>query len=238
VARPAEEDFSMAIVPLQGQRRDRAGKGPARSTRRAGHIPGVVYGHGQPALPVAVNAKDLISALRHVEGGNMIVSLKLDGGDKTALVREVQLDPISHEIIHLDFQEVSLTEKVRVQVSVHLTGLPTGVKDDGGILETIARTVEVECLATSIPTSLDADVTALGVGDSLHASDLGLPEGVVLLTEADQTIATVVPPTVYEAPVVAEAVPTAAEPEVITAKGKEEEEGEGDEKEKEKKEKK
>ena len=228
----------MAIVPLQGQRRDRAGKGPARSTRRAGHIPGVVYGHGQPALPVAVNAKDLISALRHVEGGNMIVSLKLDGGDKTALVREVQLDPISHEIIHLDFQEVSLTEKVRVQVSVHLTGLPTGVKDDGGILETIARTVEVECLATSIPTSLDADVTALGVGDSLHASDLGLPEGVVLLTEADQTIATVVPPTVYEAPVVAEAVPTAAEPEVITAKGKEEEEGEGDEKEKEKKEKK
>jgi len=228
----------MAIVPLQGQRRDRAGKGPARSTRRAGHIPGVVYGHGQPALPVAVNAKDLISALRHVEGGNMIVSLKLDGGDKTALVREVQLDPISHEIIHLDFQEVSLTEKVRVQVSVHLTGLPTGVKDDGGILETIARTVEVECLATSIPTSLDADVTALGVGDSLHASDLGLPEGVVLLTEADQTIATVVPPTVYEAPVVAEAAPTAAEPEVITAKGKEEEEGEGDEKEKEKKEKK
>lgn len=227
----------MAIVPLQGQRRDRAGKGPARTARRAGHVPGVVYGHGQPALPVSVNAKDLISALRHVEGGNMIVSLKLDGGDKTALVREVQLDPISHEIIHLDFQEVSLTEKVRVQVSVHLTGVPTGVKDDGGILETIARTVEVECLATSIPSSLDADVSALGVGDSLHASNLVLPEGVELLTDPEQTIATVVPPTVYEAPVAAEAVPTAAEPEVITAKGKEEEEGEGDEKEKEKKEK-
>lgn len=230
----------MAIVPLQGRRRERAGKGPARATRREGHIPGVVYGHGQPALPVTVNAKDLIGALRHVEGGNMIVSLKLDGGDKTALVREVQLDPISHEIIHLDFQEVSLTEKVRVQVSVHLTGVPTGVKDDGGILETIARTVEVECLATAIPSSLDADVSALGVGDSLHASNLVLPEGVELLTDPEQTIATVVPPTVYEAPVAAEAAPTAAEPEVITAKAKDEEgaEDEGKDKEKEKKEKK
>jgi large subunit ribosomal protein L25 len=189
---------------------------------------------------VAVNAKELINALRHVEGGNMIVSLKLEGGDKTALVREVQLDPISHDIIHLDFQEVSLTETVRVQVSVLLTGIPTGVKDDGGILETIARTVEVECLATAIPSHLDADVSALGVGDSLHASDLGLPPGVTLLTEADQTIATVVPPTVYEAPV-AEAAPTAAEPEVITAKAKDDEEEDKDkdkDKEKEKKEKK
>ena len=229
----------MAIVPLSGAVRDRSGKGPARSARRAGHIPGVLYGHGQAATPLTVNQKEFINAIRHVEGGNMIVSLKLGSGETTALVREVQLDPISHDIIHLDFQEVSLTEKVRVQVTVHLTGLATGVKDGGGILETIVRTVEVECLATSIPSFLEADVSALEVGDSLHASDLVLPEGVTLLTEADQTIATVVPPTVYEAPVVAEAAPAAAaEPEVITAKGKEgEEEAEG-EKEKEKGEKK
>jgi large subunit ribosomal protein L25 len=219
----------MAIVPLSGALRDRSGKGPARASRRDGNIPGVVYGHGQPAVSVTVNQKDFINAIRHVEGGNMIVSLKLGGGEKTALVREVQLDPISHDIIHLDFQEVSLTETVRVQVAVHFTGLATGVKDGGGILETIARQVEVECLATAIPSFLEADVSALEVGDSLHASDLGLPEGVVLLTEGDQTIATCVPPTVYEAPVAAEAAPTAAEPELVAAKGKEDKE-EGDEK--------
>jgi large subunit ribosomal protein L25 len=219
----------MAIVPLSGVLRERAGKGPARSARRAGDIPGVLYGHGQAATPLTVNQKEFINAIRHVEGGNMIVSLRLGSGEKTALVREVQLDPISHDIIHLDFQEVSLTEKVRVQVAVHFTGIATGVKDGGGILETIARQVEVECLATSIPSFLEADVSALEVGDSLHASDLGLPEGVVLLTEGDQTIATCVPPTVYEAPVAAEAAPTAAEPELVAAKGKEDKE-EGDEK--------
>jgi len=227
----------MAIVPLSGAVREHAGKGPARASRRAGNIPGVLYGHGQPATPLTVNQKEFINAIRHVEGGNMIVSLKLGSGEKTALVREVQLDPISHDIIHLDFQEVSLTEKVRVQVAVHLTGLAIGVKDGGGILETIFRQVEVECLATQIPNNLEADVSALEVGDSLHASDLKLPQGVTLLTEAEQTIATVVPPTVYEAPVAAEVAPeAAAEPEVIS-KGKEEKEEEGEAPEKEKKEK-
>ena len=219
----------MAIVPLSGALRDRSGKGPARSSRRDGKIPGVVYGHGQPAVSVTVDQKEFINVIRHVEGGNMIVNLKLGTSEKTALVREVQLDPISHDIIHLDFQEVSLTETVRVQVTVHFTGLAIGVKDGGGILETIARQVEVECLATSIPSFLEADVTALEVGDSLHASDLKLPEGVTLLTEGDQTIATCVPPTVYEAPVVAEAAPAATEPELVAAKGKEDKE-EGEEK--------
>src|SRR5262245_46459483 len=222
VSRLGQEVRFMAIVPLSGAVREHAGKGPARASRRAGNIPGVLYGHGQPATPLTVNQKEFINAIRHVEGGNMIVSLKIGGGEKTALVREVQLDPISHDIIHLDFQEVSLTERVRVQVAVHLTGLAVGVKDGGGILETIARQVEVECLATSIPSFLEADVTALEVGDSLHASDLILPPDVTLLTEADQTIATCVPPTVYEAPVAAEAAPAATEPELVQAKGKEE----------------
>jgi len=229
---PAEQQEVrfMAIVPLSGALRDRSGKGPARASRRDGKIPGVVYGHGQPAVSVTVDQKEFINAIRHVEGGNMIVALKLTNGEKTALVREVQLDPISHDIIHLDFQEVSLTETVRVQVAVHFTGLAIGVKDGGGILETIARQVEVECLATAIPNFLEADVSALEVGDSLHASDLKLPEGVTLLTEADQTIATCVPPTVYEAPVAAEAAPAATEPELVAAKGKEEKGEEGEEK--------
>jgi large subunit ribosomal protein L25 len=226
----------MAIVPLTGSLRERSGKGPARQARRAGRIPGIVYGHGQAALSVAVETREFINALRHVEG-NMIVSLKLDGGEKTAIVREVQRDPLTHEILHLDFQEVSLTERVRVEVSVHLIGVPTGVKDGGGILETIIRGIEVECLATAIPASIDVDVSALGIGDSVHVRDIQVV-GAEVLTDLDQTIATVVPPTVYEAPAAAEAVaaPTAEEPEVI-GKGKEEEGAEPEEKDKEKKEK-
>ncbi len=223
----------MAIVPLTGSLRERSGKGPARQTRRAGRIPGIVYGHGRPALSVAVDAHEFINALRHVEG-NMIVSLKLDGGEKTAIVREVQRDPLTHEIVHLDFQEVSLTERVHVEVTVHLVGTPVGVKDAGGILETITRGIEVECLATAIPGAIEVDVSALNIGDSVHVRDIRV-EGVEVLTDADQTIATVVPPTVYEAPAPAEAAaaPTAEEPEVI-GKGKEEEAAEGaEEKEKE-----
>jgi len=223
---PAEQQEVrfMAIVPLSGALRDRSGKGPARASRRDGNIPGVVYGHGQPAVAVTVNQKEFINAIRHVEGGNMIVSLKLANGEKTALVREVQLDPISHDIIHLDFQEVSLTETVRVQVAVHLTGLAIGVKDGGGILEHILRQVEVRCLPTAIPASIDVDVSALNIGDSIHVRDLSVPD-VEILTDADSTIATVVPPTVIEEKP-AEAAATeeaAAEPEVI-AKGKKDEE--------------
>jgi large subunit ribosomal protein L25 len=212
----------MAIVPLTGSLRERSGKGPARQARRAGRIPAILYGHGQAALSVAVETRDFINAMRQIEGGNMIVSLKLDGGERTALVREVQRDPLTHEILHLDFQEVSLTEKVRVEVNVRLVGSPAGVKE-GGILEPITRQVEVECLATAIPDGLDVDVSALGIGDSVHVRDLQ-SLGIVILTDPDQTVATVVPPTVYEAPVAAEAAvaaPTAEEPEVI-GKGKEE----------------
>ena len=217
----------MAIVPLSGVLRDRAGKGPARSARRAGDIPGVLYGHGQAATPLTVNQKEFINAIRHVEGGNMIVSLKLGNGEKTALVREVQLDPISHDIIHLDFQEVSLS----------------GARGCAPCTSPASRRASRTAAAFSRPSRarssrvpghfdssfLEADVSALEVGDSLHASDLGLPEGVVLLTEGDQTIATCVPPTVYEAPVAAEVAPTAAEPELVAAKGKEDKE-EGEEK--------
>ena len=218
----------MAIVPLPGSLRERSGKGPARQARLAGRIPGILYGHGQAALSVAVETRDFINAMRQIEGGNMIVSLKLESGERTALVREVQRDPLSHEILHLDFQEVSLTEKVRVEVNVHLVGAPKGVKE-GGILEAITRQVEVECLATAIPGSLDVDVSDLAIGDSVHVRDLQA-EGVTVLTDPDQTIATVVPPTVYEAPVAEAAVvaPTAEEPEVI-GKGKEEGEGAAEE---------
>jgi large subunit ribosomal protein L25 len=225
----------MAVIALSGQRRDRIGKGGARKTRAAGAIPGVLYGHGVTPVPVAVVARDFDLALRSHKGGNAIVNLSIPGGEYTALIRDVQYDPISHAILHLDFQHISLTETIEVNVNVHLTGLPIGVKDGGGILEHILREVEVRCLPTAIPSSIDVDVSALNVGDSVHVRDLQVVD-VTVLTDPEATVATVVPPTVMEEKPAEEVVAAeAAEPEVI-AKGKKEEGEEGEEKkEKEKK---
>lgn len=209
----------MAIVPLAGRVRAGVGKGFARQARRDGEIPGVIYGAGEAPTALAVPKKAFEQALKTAHaGGNVIVALKLDGAaEKTAIIREVQRDPISHDILHLDFHHISLTEKVTVEVTVHLTGIPDGVKNGGGILEHITREVEIECLPTQIPQHLEADVSMLGIGDSIHVRDLVIPNAEVL-SDPDVTIATVVPPTVMVEPV-AGAAGAAAEPEVI-AKGK------------------
>jgi large subunit ribosomal protein L25 len=207
----------MAIVPLAGQVRPGRGKGPARQARRDGLIPGVIYGHGETPVALAVPKREFDLAMKSAKGSNVIVGLKLDGGaEQTAIIREVQRDPISYDILHLDFHLISMTEKVRVEVAVHLVGVPDGVKNGGGVLEHINRTVEIECLPTQIPGSIDADVTALGIGDSVHVRDLVIPNAEVL-TDADVTIATVVPPTKALETVPGEGAK--AEPEVI-AKGK------------------
>jgi large subunit ribosomal protein L25 len=221
----------MAVIPLSGQRRDKLGKGGARKARAAGAIPAVLYGHGEQPIPVSVGARDFDVALRGHKGGNPIVNLAVSGGEYTAIIRDVQYDPLTHAIMHLDFQHISLTEAIEVNVAVHLTGLPIGVKDGGGILEQIQREVEVRALPTAIPPSLDVDVAALNIGDSIHVRDLRVPEGVTVLTDPETTLATVVPPTVMEEKPVEEVAAAAtaegAEPEVI-AKGKKPEEGEAE----------
>jgi len=228
----------MAVIPLGGTRRENLGKGGARKARAAGQIPGVLYGHGEEPVPVSVGAREFDLALRGHKGGNPIVNLAVSGGEYTALIRDVQYDPLTHDILHLDFQHISLTETIEVKVTVHLTGLPLGVKDGGGILETILREIEVRCLPTAIPASIEVDVSHLNIGDSVHVSEITVPN-VTILNDGAETIATVVPPTIMEekAPEVAAVEGAPAEPEVI-AKGKKEEEGapaaEGKEKEKEK----
>jgi large subunit ribosomal protein L25 len=227
----------MAVIALSGQRRERLGKGGARTARRDGKIPAVLYGHGEDPVSVSIGARDFDLALRGHKGGNPIVNLAVDSKEFTALIRAVQYDPVTHDILHLDFQHISLTETIEVKVAIHLTGTPTGVKDGGGILEHILREVEVRCLPTAIPSSIDADVSALNIGDSIHLRDLSVPN-VEIITDLDSTIATVVPPTVMEEKpaeeVAGEAATAAAEPEVI-AKGKKEEEGaEGEDKDKDK----
>jgi large subunit ribosomal protein L25 len=215
----------MAIVPLTGRVRPGTGKGPARQARRDGLIPGVIYGHGETPVAVSVPRREFEVAMRTAKGSNVIVGLALDGGaEQTAIIREVQRDPVSHDILHLDFHHISLTEKVTIEVNVHLTGVPDGVKNGGGVLEHIARTIEIEVLPTQIPGAIEADVSHLEIGDSIHVRDLVVPNALVL-SDPDTTIATVVPPTkAVEVTPGAEVAATAgkAEPEVI-AKGKGEE---------------
>jgi len=223
----------MAVIPLSGDPREALGKGGARKARAAGRIPGVLYGHREPPIALSVGAREFDLALRSHQGGNPIVNLAVAGGEYTALIRAVQYDPLTHGILHLDFQHISLTEAIEVRVGLRLVGIPVGVKDGGGILEYILRDVEVKCLPTAIPAAIEVDVTSLAIGDSIHVRDLSVPD-VTLLTDGDSTVATVVPPTVMEEKPAEEAPAEVApaEPEVI-AKGKKEEEGpvaEGEEK--------
>ena len=213
-----------SVIQINGTRRDKLGKGGARKARAAGQIPGVLYGHGETPVPVAVVMREFQTALRTHKGGNALVNLKLESGEYTALVRDAQYDPLSRAILHLDFQHISLTEHVVVEVELRPVGLAAGVKDGGGILEMIIRTIEVRCLPTAIPESIPVDVTSLIVGASIHVRDLKV-DGVEILTHGDETIATVVPPTVEEAVATPEGVAAAGtpEPEVVGAKGKKDE---------------
>ena len=216
----------MAMQALKGERRTGVGKGVARKLRQTGSIPAVYYGRGEDPIVLTVGLKDLQDVIERAEGSNVIVDLKVDGdgaGDRKALIREIQRDPVGGHILHLDLQHISLTERIVVEVPVVLVGIAVGVKDGGGILEHLLREVEVECLPTDIPSKLEVDVSALNIGDSLHVSDLKA-ERVEILTEGDRAIATVVPPTVLE-----EAKPAeegaAAEPELVKEKKEEEAEG-------------
>lgn len=208
-----------SVIQMNGTRREKLGKGGARKARAAGQIPGVLYGHGEVPVAIAVDAREFTTKMRQHKGGNPIVSLNLGSGDVTALVRDAQIDPLSQLVIHLDFQHISLTETIEVEVSVRAVGVAAGVKDGGGILEMITRSLEVRCLPTAIPAHIDVDVTALGVGQSMHVSDIKV-EGFSILTDPDTTVIHIAAPLVEEAA----ATPAGtAEPEVVGAKGKKEE---------------
>jgi large subunit ribosomal protein L25 len=217
----------MAMQALKGARRSGIGKGVARKLRQTGSIPAVYYGRGEDPIVLTVVVKELEEVILKAEGSNVIVDLRVDGdggGDRKALIREIQRDPVGGHILHLDLQHISLTERITVEVPIILTGTPIGVKDGGGILEHLLRDVEVECLPTDIPSRLEIDVSALNIGDSLHVSDLKADK-VTILTEGERPIAAVVPPTVLEEAKPAEEGEAAAEPELVKEKKETEESG-------------
>ncbi len=170
-------------------RREITGKA-AKHLRKAGLIPANIYGHKEASEAVQVNAVDF-EALRRARKTTGIISLNLgDGtGAQTALVRQVQRNPINGKILHIDFFRVSLTERILMKVQLHVVGEAPGVKNENGVLLHLLDTLEVECAAQDIVNSFEVDVTSLEhIDDTLHASDVKLPEGFKLITDPEEGI--------------------------------------------------
>jgi large subunit ribosomal protein L25 len=193
--------------------------------RRAGNIPAVVYRENK-ATPLMLDAKELYKFIRDTSGDQVLVNLKFDGDVKLALLKEFQMDPVAGDLLHADFFEVSMQEKVRVAVHVTTVGEPIGVKKDKGILQYGLREIDVECLPGDIPGHVEMDISGLEIGSSLHVMDADLPRSVTLLTDPEEMLVTVMAPKLEEEVVAEEeAVEEGAEPEVME-KGKKEEEAE------------
>jgi large subunit ribosomal protein L25 len=206
----------MAMQELTIQRRDGTGKQIAKRLRRQGVVPAIVYG-GPKTEPVTVDPKAVLRMLAGHAGTTQLLTLKMDGegGSRLAIIRAMQFDPVTERLLHVDLQEVSADKPITVRVAVHPVGEAVGVRDTKGILNLVLHEVTVSCLPTAIPEHIDADVSGLAIGDVLTIANLAVPQGVRILNDPGQAIATVSPPMAEEvaAPVVAAA---AAEPEVLT----------------------
>ena len=181
---------------LKAEKRDARGKGVARKIRAAGRLPAVVYGQGGEALSITLDTAEASHLFHSISVENTIVDLSIEGGEAfQTLVREIQVHPFRPDVIHVDFYRLQKGVKVDVEIPVHLVGTAVGVKMGGGILQQIVYELPVKVIPSMIPESFEVDVGALEVGDSIHVSDLTLPEGVEEIgLEPDQTICTVVLP--------------------------------------------
>lgn len=236
----------MKTIELTVEKRSTRGKNEARRSRARGKIPAVVYGAGKPTVEVTVDRKALSDVFREGAGENAIFLLKLEGTDQSrhAMIKELQRDPLSRKAQHIDFVRVLMDAKIRVKVGIEIVGTAVGVKTEGGILDTVTREVEIECLPGSIPDHIPVDVSELAIGDLVRVSDLKPVAGVTIVDDGHKVLVHVTHPTAEKAPEVAaaEAAAEPTEPEVLK-KGKvltEEEQAAEDKKEKaeEKKEKK
>lgn len=174
---------------LQVSVRGPGGSRPSRRLRREGRVPAVVYGRNLATTSVEVNSRELFAVLHTDAGLNALINVEVDGGDTVlAVAREIQRDPVRGDITHLDFIKVSLDVEIEAEVTIDFVGIPLGVKDDGGIVETLETVIPIRALPTQIPTSIEADIEQLGIGDNLKVSDLPAIEGVTYLLEEDQPL--------------------------------------------------
>lgn len=203
----------MATASLSATTRTDTGKGVARTLRRTGQVPAVIYGHKRDAQPLSVPARELGRLLDHINAETTVIDLAIDGKTSRTLIREIQRHPIQRDVLHVDFQELVAGEKVVVHIPIILVGTPIGVRLSGGIMSQTMNDLEVRCDPADIPSRIEADVTDVAVGHSLHVSDLKVPAGVEVLSNAGDAIMIISAP--KEEKAAAGDEPTSAEPEVI-----------------------
>ncbi|HZG96180.1 MAG TPA: 50S ribosomal protein L25/general stress protein Ctc [Mycobacteriales bacterium] len=171
----------MSEVRIPAEQRTKFGKGGARRTRREGKVPAVLYGHGTDVRHISLPARELMHAFKH-EGANVLLSLDIEGGGtELALPRQIQRDPLRGDLTHVDLLVVKRGEKVSIDVPIHTVGILT----TDGLLDFSIQTLNVEAEATHLPTGFEVDLSKLKVGQSVHARDIKLPEGVTLLVDPD-----------------------------------------------------
>lgn len=209
-------------VKLSARPRIENGRNAVKRVRARGSVPAVIYGNKTTPANLEVSHRDLEVLLSHAVGENILVELEIQDGSKKSsqlsLIQEVQHHPIARDILHVDFQAVSMTEEISASVTVEAVGEADGVKNFGGLLEQSIRSLSVRCLPQNLPEVITVDVSALKVGDSIHIRDIKLPAGVTVEDNEDLTVFIVAEPSVSAEPTATEAT----SPEVIKEKKAEE----------------
>jgi large subunit ribosomal protein L25 len=206
----------MATMALSATVREGTGKGPARRLRRAGMVPAVLYGVGEP-ISLAVPGRELTRLLTREGGDHALIELSIGKDEKRVIVREFQVDPVHGHMVHCDFYEVQKGHRITVTVGIELVGeIPIGVREEQGILQHQLHEVELDCLPDGIPDVIHVDASALKIGDALHVADLALPEGTRFHSAPDVTVVSVLPPKVEAEPEAAPAPTEEGAPEAPT----------------------
>ena len=181
----------MEQIALKASLREGNGKQLAGKLRKQGSVPGIVYHRGEQSVPISLNEKELLKILRSAGGENVLISLSIEGSKKKSrpvLIKEIQHHPVKRNVLHVDFNEISLNEKITVEVEVVSVGEAIGVKQDGGVLEHVLREVKVTCLPTDIPKHIDVDVSGLKLNEAVHVSDLKLDAKIQVLTPPEMLL--------------------------------------------------
>jgi len=202
-------------IVIEVERREGTGKNANRRLRAAGRVPGIVYGMDRPAVPIQVPPRAIEDVLKGDTGRNTILNLSLRGEDarRSVMIREIQRDPVSESMLHLDFVRVDLAKKLEVSVPVELVGTAVGVKNEGGVMDFIHRQVRIVCLPGDIPDHLRVDVSGLQINQHVSMKDLQVPQGVEVLDDPEAIVAVVAAPRKVEevAPAEGEGVAAAGE---------------------------
>lgn len=186
----------MEQVDLKAQARKMTGKGPARTLRREGRIPAVLYGPKADTMSLSIDSKEFEQIIKNANIGSVLLNLQIQNGkalSRAAMIRELQTHPVTGEFLHVDFYEIDMQRKLTVSVPVVTRGKCAGV-EEGGHLQIVRRELELLCLPTAIPEAIEVDITDLNIGDAIHVQEIPLPGDIEILADTDFTVVTVLAP--------------------------------------------